>query len=201
MTKHEEFALILRQIEGLKESPLYSYRKDNGYFPVVGEGDILSNIMLVGEAPGKNEAKTGKPFCGSAGKVLDKIMDHIGIDRKDMYITNIVKDRPPENRDPSKKEIEIYSPFLDRQIEAMKPRAIGTLGRYSMEYILRRFCPEMFETTKKITIGEAHGKTFKANAGYGEIDIIVLYHPCVAVYNPHNLDTLKEDYSILKKYI
>ncbi len=94
--------------------------------------------MFVGEAPGKNEALTGKPFCGAAGKILDELLATVGINRADIYITNIVKDRPPENRDPSPAEIESYGPFLDRQIEIIRPKVIATLGRYSMVYIMNR---------------------------------------------------------------
>lgn len=184
------------EIMTLKESPLYEYRTSNGYFPVIGEGDPHARIIFVGEAPGRNEAKTGKPFCGAAGKVLDKLLNHVNISRESIYITNIVKDRPPENRDPTKKEIEIYGPFLDRQIELIKPRAIVTLGRYAMGYIMSRFGLEH----QLETIGKAHGKSCSAKASYGEIDIVTLYHPCMAVYNPKNIDLLKKDIEVLKKY-
>ena len=95
--------------------------------------------MFVGEAPGKNEAKTGRPFCGAAGKILDNLLAHAGIERKNVYITNIVKDRPQQNRDPLPGEIKIYGPFLDRQIDIIQPKVIATLGRYSMDYIMRKF--------------------------------------------------------------
>lgn len=94
---------ILNNIEedvlNLKKSPLYKYRKENNYLPVIGEGNHFAEIMLIGEAPGKNEAKTGKPFCGAAGKLLDELLSNAKIKREDIYITNIVKDRPQENRD------------------------------------------------------------------------------------------------------
>jgi DNA polymerase len=152
--------------------------------------------MFVGEAPGRNEAKTGRPFCGAAGKVLDSLLGHVGIERQFIYITNIVKDRPPENRDPTAREIEVYGPFLDRQIEIIQPHVIATLGRYAMGYIMGRFhLGEKLEP-----IGEAHGKTYKANASYGDIDIVALYHPCVAVYNPNNIGKLKKDFEVLKAY-
>src|SRR3989344_1579856 len=91
----------------LTASPPLADPVENNYFPVIGEGNHTAKIMFIGEAPGQNEAKTGRPFCGRAGKVLDTLLQSIGIDRKDVYVTNIVKDRPPENRDPLPDEIEL----------------------------------------------------------------------------------------------
>ena len=115
---------ILDEIWNLTDSPLYEYRKKNNYYPVIGAGNHFAKIIFIGEAPGRNEAGTGKPFCGAAGKILDELLKSINIKRQDVYITNIVKDRPPENRDPTIKEIEIYSPFLTRQLEIIKPEII-----------------------------------------------------------------------------
>ncbi|MES2314484.1 MAG: uracil-DNA glycosylase [Patescibacteria group bacterium] len=196
MTKTDLMKAIRDEILVLKESPLYEYRTGKGYFPVIGEGSHDATIMFVGEAPGQNEAKTGRPFCGAAGKVLDELLTHVGIDRKSIYITNIVKDRPPENRDPTPREIEVYGPFLDRQIEIIKPRVIVALGRYAMGYIMKRFDLD----AQLESIGKAHGKAYVTKTSYGNLDIVTLYHPCVAVYNPNNLPNLKKDMEILKKY-
>jgi len=187
---------IRDEILTLKESPLFEYRTTNKYFPVIGEGSHDAKIMFVGEAPGRNEAKTGKPFCGAAGKVLDQLLGHVGIVRESVYVTNIVKDRPPENRDPTTREIEVYGPFLDRQIEIIKPQVICALGRYAMGYIMKKFDLEL----QLEPIGKAHGKAYPTTDSYGDLDIVVLYHPCVAVYNPHNLPNLKKDFEILAKY-
>src|SRR3989337_2153314 len=132
--RDEALKKIKDEVVNLVASPLYAERVRNKYFPVIGEGNHLAEIMFIGEAPGENEAKSGRPFCGRAGKVLDTLLQSIGIDRKDVYVTNIVKDRPPENRDPLPDEIELYAPFLDRQIAAIKPAGIATLGRFSMQY-------------------------------------------------------------------
>ena len=105
--KHERLKKIRDEILNLTASPLYPYRTKNNYLPVIGEGNHDAKIMFIGEAPGKNEAETGRPFCGAAGKVLDELLRDIGIARADVYVTNIVKDRPPENRDPLPEEIEI----------------------------------------------------------------------------------------------
>ncbi len=196
MTKTEQMKEIRDEILVLKTSPLYEYRTSNNYFPVIGEGSHDAKIMFVGEAPGRNEAKTGRPFCGAAGKVLDQLLAHAGILRNTVYVTNIVKDRPPENRNPLPGEIEIYGPFLDRQIEIIQPRAIATLGRYAMGYIMKKFDLEL----ELEPIGKAHGKAYQGKASYGDIDIATLYHPCVAVYNPNNIESLKKDFEILRKY-
>ncbi|MFA6554188.1 MAG: uracil-DNA glycosylase [Candidatus Paceibacterota bacterium] len=193
MTKKGRMKEIEEKILNLKESPLYEYRTTNGFFPVIGEGSHDAEIVFIGEAPGRNEAKTGKPFCGAAGKVLDKLLEHVKIKRESIYITNIVKDRPPENRDPTPKEIEIYGPFLDKQIEIIQPRVVVALGRYAMGYVMEKFgLGSQLEP-----IGKAHGKSYKAKASYGDIDMVVLYHPCVAVYNPNNLGKLKKDFEVL----
>lgn len=193
---------IRDEILVLKESPLYEYRTSNGYFPVIGEGSHDAKIVFVGEAPGRNEAKTGRPFCGAAGKVLDGLLAHVGIQRDSIYITNIVKDRPPENRDPTAREIEIYGPFLDKQFEIIKPRVVVALGRYAMGYIMKKFGLDL----EIEPIGKAHGKVYKVasadHAGAIGIEaIVVLYHPCVAVYNPNNLPGLKKDFEVLKKFL
>jgi len=193
-TKTELMKKIKDEVLVLKNSPLYTYRIENKYFPVIGEGSHDAKIMFVGEAPGRNEAKTGRPFCGAAGKVLDELLNHVKIDRKSVYVTNIVKDRPQENRDPTPKEIEIYGPFLDKQVEIIQPKVIAALGRYSMGYIMQKFGLDLQITT----IGKAHGKIFDAEASYGPIKIAVLYHPCVAVYNNSKIDELKKDFEILK---
>ncbi len=203
MTKTDQMLAIFDEITNLKASPLYEYRTTNNYFAVIGEGSVDAKIMFVGEAPGRNEAKTGKPFCGAAGKVLDKLLNHVKLSREEIYITNIVKDRPPENRDPTPHEIEVYGPFLDQQIEIIKPKVIVALGRYAMGYVMEKFgLGEQLEP-----IGKAHGKAYQAIAPWKDargapvlIDIVTLYHPCVAVYNPNNLDKLKADFKILKKY-
>lgn len=187
----------LRQIRdevwNLKESPLYQYRKKNNYYPVLGEGSHQAKIMFIGEAPGQNEAKTGRPFCGAAGKILDALLKSISIPRENVYITNIVKDRPPGNRDPKPEEIELYSPFLLRQINIIQPEIIATLGRFSMRYIM-----EQFGLNDKLEpISQIHGKAFKTKSSYDEIKIIPLYHPAVATYNPNMFAELKEDFKQL----
>jgi len=189
---------FLRQIKSellnFKNSPFYNYRIENKGFPVVGEGNCDAGIMFIGEAPGKKEAETGRPFCGASGKMLDFLLESVGIEREDVYITNIVKDRPQDNRDPSIEEIKLYGPFLDRQIEIIQPKIIVTLGRFSMGYIMRRFGLE----DKIESIGKAHGKYYKTFFSYGEVKIVTLYHPAAALYNRKMRKILLEDFKILK---
>ncbi len=194
--RFEEMKKIRDELIHFKDSPLYNYRVENKYFPVVGEGSHTAHIMFIGEAPGKNEAETARPFCGKSGKVLDEMLESIKLNRSDVYITNIVKDRPPENRDPTDEEIKKYSPFLDRQIEIVQPRVIATLGRFSMKYIMN-----ILNVPADLPIGEVHGKEFVGQTNFGPIAIIPLYHPAVALYNGSNRETILQDFQVLKKYI
>ncbi|MDP1689066.1 MAG: uracil-DNA glycosylase [bacterium] len=209
-TKAEKLKQISDEVFNLKKSPLYEYRNQNNYYPVLGEGNHDAEVMFVGEAPGVNEAKQGKPFCGAAGKVLDKLFESIAMDRKSVYITNIVKDRPPSNRDPASDEIAIYAPFLMRQIEIIQPKIIVTLGRISMAIVFQEF--GLHE--KLQTIGKMHGRVFDAEMPYENINppkfrnaklrrvkIVVLYHPAVGTYNPNTIDVMKQDFQIIKKLI
>lgn len=185
---------IKDEVVALKGSPLYQFRIENKNLPVIGEGSHFAKIMFIGEAPGRNEARTGRPFCGAAGKILDELLESVGIKREEVYVTNIVKDRPPQNRDPLPSEIEIYGPFLDRQIEIIQPKIIATLGRYAMGYVMNKLGLEL----ELEPISKMHGRTFDTTTSYSAIKVVPLYHPAVAVYNSHTLDSLKSDFQILK---
>ncbi|MGC9358687.1 MAG: uracil-DNA glycosylase family protein, partial [Anaerolineae bacterium] len=181
----------------LEASPLYSYRQEHDYQPVFGEGSVEAKIMFIGEAPGRQEAETGRPFVGNAGKLLDELLASIGLERGEVYITNVVKDRPPNNRNPRVGEIRLYAPFLRRQIEIIRPRVIATLGRFAMEFILKHF--KMEDAGQKI--GDLHGKVLKAEAGYGEVAVVPLYHPAASFYNRSLEETLEEDFQVLKQFL
>ena len=191
--KYDKMKAIRDEVVALTGG-LADYRRENNYLPVLGEGSHDSKIMFIGEAPGQNEAKTGRPFCGAAGRILDELLESIAILRKDVYITNIVKDRPPGNRDPLPSEIELYSPFLDQQIEIIQPKDIATLGRFSMEYIMRKFGLS-FELEP---ISKAHGKLYEAETEWAPMKIAPQYHPAAAIYNQSLKDTLKKDFQVLK---
>ena len=197
----ERLRKIRDEIVATKSSPLYDFRIKNNFLPVIGEGSHYAKIMFIGEAPGKNEALTGRPFCGAAGRILDELLQSINVARKEVYITNIVKDRPPFNRDPLPEEIEFYAPFLVRQIEIIGPKVIATLGRFSMDYIMKKFQPETDQPLSgEESISKIHGKIFDAKTPYGKVKIIPLYHPAVAIYNAREKETLKKDFEILKEF-
>jgi len=191
--RDQQLLQIKAEVAKLTNSPLYAERIKTKAFPVIGEGDHAAKIMLIGEAPGRNEAATGRPFCGAAGRILDELLVAAGIDRSAVYITNIVKDRPPSNRDPLPEEIAIYGPFLDRQINIIQPEIIATLGRFSMGYILNKF--NLVAALRPIS--QAHGQPVRAQAEYGQITILPLYHPAVAIYNASTKEVLKADFKQL----
>ena len=195
MTKQNHIDLLCKALIELRSTPLYDFRIQNSYFPVIGEGSLDTKILIVGEAPGKNEAESGKPFCGKSGKILDDVLLQAGLDRQQIYITNIVKDRPPENRDPSSAEIEAYAPFLDRQIEIIKPEVLITLGRISMGYILHRYCG----IDHAPTISQVHGQTFSAQTKDGyHFTVIPMFHPAATIYNKESRSAL---YTDMKKVV
>jgi len=158
--------------------------KETATRAVPGVGSATAEILLIGEAPGKNEDLQGIPFVGAAGKFLDEMLASIGLEREDIYITNIVKYRPPDNRDPLPQEIEDCSEWLHEQIGIIDPLLIITLGRHAMNH----FFPE-----KKIT--ESHGKAFRREFPAGRNQVFfTLYHPAAALYNGGMRDTLKKDF-------
>jgi uracil-DNA glycosylase len=154
---------------------------------VFGTGDPRARIMFIGEAPGKNEDLTGEPFVGAAGKLLDELLASIGIDRAEVYITNMVKCRPPGNRDPEPIELETCSPFLARQIELIDPVVIATLGRFSAHYVLQTDAP----------ISALHGRLFRVQGRR----VVPIYHPAAALYDGSKRVVLQEDFRKLRAVI
>jgi len=177
---------IKKEIRECKKCPLYKTRKN----AVPGEGGFKKKIMFVGEAPGRREDELGRPFVGAAGKFLDELLASIKLSREDVYITNIVKCRPPGNRDPTDEEIKLCSPYLDRQIAVMKPRVICPLGRFSARYILEKFGFEMDKISK------IQGKVFE-----GEILILPMYHPAAALYHQNLKTELYKSFEVLKSLL
>lgn len=193
--KTKQLLELTNEIRELTTSPLYAFRVRQGYQPVIGEGSPDARIMFVGEAPGEWEAKSGRPFVGASGRFLNGLLQTIGLKREDVYITNIVKDRPPENRDPSPAEIALYAPFLARQLAIIQPQVIATLGRFAMDFIFKHF--NMPEQGQKIS--KLHGKVLSASAPYGTVAVIPLYHPAVALYAVAQKQTLLDDFQTLAK--
>jgi len=157
---------------------------------VMGDGNIDSDVVFIGEAPGKKEDLLGLPFMGAAGKFLNEMLATVDLDRSDVYITNIVKYRPPNNRDPKTDEKEAFWPYLVRQLDVIQPKVVVTLGRHSMEY----FLPDQ-------KIGDIHGQPSQINFGDKQMIIVPLYHPAAALYNGGLRATLIEDFNKLSKII
>jgi uracil-DNA glycosylase family 4 len=195
--KDKQLEEIAEAVRDLEASPLYEYRQKEGYLPVVGEGDANARIMFVGEAPGAEEAKTGRPFVGRAGEVFEQLLHSIALERREVYVTSILKDRPPGNRDPRSEEIQMYKPFLLRQIEVIRPQIIATLGRFALGVILKEF-----DTPQgKAKLGDLHGKVLHAQAPYGEVIVIPLYHPAAVFYNPALQETMEADFQALARLV
>jgi DNA polymerase len=193
--KEQQLSELAQHVAALDSSPLYKFRIENNYKSVFGEGNPDANIMFIGEAPGTQEAETGRPFVGKAGKHLDSLLCSIDLQREDVYITNIVKDRPPNNRNPHVSEIEVYSPFLREQIAIIQPKIIATLGRFAMEYIIDLYQIPVID--KKI--GEIHGTSMLIPTEFGKIIFFPLYHPAAVFYNRNLEAVLDIDFKILKK--
>ncbi len=193
--KTEKMKKIRDEVAACRKCALCEFRRRNNYFPVIGQGNHCAKIMLVGEAPGTNEAKTGRPFCGAAGKILDELLESAGIKREEVYIGNILKDRPPGNRDPRPEEITACTPYLERQIEIINPKVIGALGNFSAAFLL-----EKYGLKDKIQgISKIHGRIFEAGAEFCGKIIVPLYHPAVAVYNANMKEILRSDFQILAR--
>lgn len=155
---------------------------------VFGTGSPDAEVVFIGEAPGKNEDLTGEPFVGAAGRFLDEMLASVNLSRQDIYITNIVKYRPPNNRDPLPEEKEAFLPFLYAQLAAIAPKIIVTLGRHSTNCFL-----------PGLQISQIHGqpKTIKVQTNGKEMEwvILPLYHPAAALYNGGMRGTLMEDFA------
>jgi len=192
----EELKEIKKEVLNCKKCSLYKERIGNRFYPVIGEGNHQAKIMFVGEAPGLQEAKTGRPFCGASGKILDELLNSVGIKRGEVYIANLLKCRPPENRDPQPEEIKACSSYLERQIDIIKPKVICLLGRHSMKFFMEKFgLEDQIEGISKI-----HGRLFESKSLFQKICIIPFYHPAVAAYNSNMKGTLVKDFEILERF-
>ncbi len=158
---------------------------------VFGHGNPAAEIVFIGEAPGKKEDETGVPFVGAAGKFLDEMLARASLKREDIYVTNIVKYRPPENRDPSPEEIRACESWLHEELAFIKPKVIATLGRYSLNH----FIPDA-------KISEVHGTAFRRDIpGLGPQVFFALYHPAAALYNGGMRETLIKDFLKVPKLV
>jgi DNA polymerase len=188
MNKIKELELIQKKILNEMQCPL----KDAAKNLVFGKGNPDASIIFIGEAPGAQEDEQGIPFVGSAGKELDKLLRSINLTLDDVYIANILKYRPPENRDPTIDEIYRHTPYLIEQIKIIKPKIICTLGNYSTKFVLAQFnIPDM----KKISgITQLHGKVNNLVIDGMNFMVIPLYHPAAMLYNPKLRPILGQDF-------
>ncbi len=185
-----ELEELEKQIRGCKKCGLCETRTN----AVPGEGSSEVDIMLVGEAPGFNEDKQGNPFVGAAGGILDQLLKSVDISKDDVYITNILKCRPPGNRNPQEDEINSCAFYLDRQIELIKPKVICCLGNFAIKFIMKKF-----NLDKEIQgVSKIHGKVLKVSTLDGQIKIVAMYHPAVAAYDMNMFNILKEDFKKIK---
>ncbi|TSC78576.1 MAG: DNA polymerase bacteriophage-type [Candidatus Peregrinibacteria bacterium Gr01-1014_25] len=154
---------------------------------VLGEGNPQASVMFVGEAPGEQEDRQGRPFVGPAGKLLDELLGTIGFKREDVYISNVVKYRPPENRDPTDEEKAQCMPWLQLEIALIRPRVIAPLGRHALGHFLA-----------KGSISQLHGKPHKVT---DSLTVFPIYHPAAALHNPGLRQSLYDDFSALGAFL
>lgn len=182
INKIEKMKLLENQIKTCRSCRLCEMATN----AVVGEGSLDAQIVFIGEAPGEAEDLSGRPFVGRAGKLLSSLIEEIGLSREQVWIGNIIKHRPPANRDPMQDEIEACSPFLEKQLEIIKPKLIVTLGRFSMSF---------FYSSGKIT--HHHGVLIHTP----KYKIFPVYHPAAALRNPTFDRALKEDFRKIPKVL
>ena len=187
----KEIKHLAEDVIGCKKCDLCKTRNN----PVVGNGSLNAKVMFIGEAPGYHEDMQGVPFVGRAGKIFDELLQSIELKREEVYVCNILKCRPPDNRNPFDLEIKACTPYLDRQITAIKPKVIGTLGNFATSYILKKYKLEVEK------IGMVHGKTFHIKNLLFDARIIPVYHPAAATYNPNMKSVLMDDFKAIAMYL
>lgn len=186
MSKTDELKKLKQEVEADKTLPL----RQGATQLVFGEGNPDTQVYFLGEAPGYWEDQKGRPFVGQAGKLLDKLIADLGMNRSDVYISNVVRFRPPENRDPEPAELEAFAPYVDREIDIIEPKVIVTLGRFSMA----KFFPD-------VKISQVHGKPRRVKWHERDITVIPMYHPAAALRSGTVLDSLSEDFKVISKIL
>ncbi len=182
-------------IRKVKETEIYKNCKNI----VVGKGNLNAKILFVGEAPGRNEDEQGLPFVGAAGKNLDKLLEKVGLSLEEVYITNILKCRPPENRDPLPEEVRAHTPWLLKQIEDIKPKVVCSLGNHSTKFFLAGGDVSTMDKMPGIT--SVHGKVKMIELNGLKLKLIPLFHPAAIIYNRGLLTAWEKDMEIVKQEI
>lgn len=194
MTKIKKKELALRRIAKSLETSTCPLRK-TATQAVPGEGSAEADILFIGEAPGRNEDVTGRPFVGAAGKVLDGLLAKIKLKRADVFITSIEKFRPPKNRDPKPKEIMACFPYLEKQIAIIQPKYIVTLGRHALRRMLEW---EAGHEVPAPSIEQLHGKVIKSKHGHA---IFPVHHPAAMLYNRKLTKVIEKDFRRLQQLL
>lgn len=163
---------------------------------VPGEGNLYSGVVFLGEAPGKSEDEEGRPFVGAAGRLLDRIISEVGIKREWLFITNVVKCRPPNNREPKPEEIAACSHFTDRIISLVDPDVIVALGNYAGYYLF-----ELKGGVRWVGVSKMRGRTYRLRILESRRLLVPTYHPAAALYNPELYEVLKRDIGLLKEVL
>lgn len=189
--KADRIQRLRQQITVCQRCPLHETRTNT----VPGEGAVNADIMFIGEAPGRNEDEKGKPFVGRAGDIFDKLLGSVDLKREDIYLCNILKCRPPNNRNPLAAEIKSCVGSLDIQIQVVDPQVIGTLGNFATMYVLEKFGVPL----KKIS--ELAGTMINVETDFGAKTIVPLFHPAVATYSPKKIEILLEHFQVFKSFI
>lgn len=190
-------ALALVEKENLEDLDLPL--KEGAKNLVFGKGNPDAQIMFVGEAPGRNEDEQGEPFVGAAGKNLDKLLDGVGLSMDDVYIANILKYRPPENRNPQPEEIRMHTPWLLKQINTIQPKIVCSLGNYATKFFMALGDVDKMKSMPGIT--NVHGKVQIIEMEGMKIKLIPLFHPAAIIYNRSIQGLWEEDMKIVKKEI
>jgi len=188
VSKQDLMRAVAEEVVACRRCELWRQRRN----PVPGEGNVDAAVIFVGEAPGYWEDVKGRPFVGAAGELLDELLSGIGLSRDDIYIANLLKCRPPENRDPSSDEVAACTPFLNRQIQIIGPRLIVTLGRHATSYVLS----EAGFPAEGIT--KLHGRIFTGRLLGLQLIMIPMFHPAAALYNVKYRRGLEDDFQIVK---
>ncbi len=190
-----------QQLEALKQRllPINLPLKDTATNLVFGKGSAEAPILFIGEAPGEKEDLQGVPFVGAAGKQLDKLLNSINLSLDSIYIANILKYRPPKNRDPNFDEIKAHTPFLIEQIKIIKPKIIATLGNYATKFVLAGFNPEGMASIGGIS--GLHGIAKKITISGETYYVVPLYHPAAMLYRPQLREILEADFQEMKRII
>lgn len=182
MNPEEILAQVAADVSICKRCTLHHSRKN----AVPGEGPVHPDMLFIGEGPGFHENEQGRPFVGAAGNFLVELLKSIGLNREDVFITNVVKCRPPNNRDPLPEELTACNEYLERQIQAINPKIIVTLGRYSMA----RFLPNA-------KISDVHGQSFMVK---GRL-VVPMYHPAAALHQPSLRPQVEQDFATLPEVL